>query len=51
MFIDEWSRESHPMTKDAFGVFEIIIPAKNGQPAIAHMSKLKVSILRVDAFD
>lgn len=32
------------MKKDPFGVFEIVIPAKDGQPAIAHNSKIKVRI-------
>jgi len=32
------------MKKDTFGVFEVIIPAKNGQPAIAHNSKIKVCL-------
>jgi 1,4-alpha-glucan branching enzyme len=31
------------MKKDDFGVFEIQIPAKNGQLAIPHNSKIKVS--------
>lgn len=30
------------MKKDPYGVFEVIIPAKDGQPAIAHNSKIKV---------
>lgn len=31
------------MKKNDYGVFEITVPAKNGQPAIPHNSKLKVS--------
>ena len=31
------------MKKDPFGVFEVVIPARDGQPAIAHNSKIKVS--------
>jgi 1,4-alpha-glucan branching enzyme len=31
------------MKKDPFGVFEIVLPARDGQPAIAHNSKIKVS--------
>jgi hypothetical protein len=31
------------MTKNNFGVFEITVPAVNGQPAIPHDSKIKVS--------
>jgi 1,4-alpha-glucan branching enzyme len=40
---DDWSRESYPMKKDPFGVFEVLVPAKDGQPAIAHNSKIKVN--------
>ncbi|KAK7512586.1 alpha-glucan branching enzyme [Phyllosticta citriasiana] len=36
-----WNRDSHQMTKDNFGVFEITLPAVNGQPAIPHDSKIK----------
>jgi 1,4-alpha-glucan branching enzyme len=41
---NDWNREGYPMKKDEFGVFEVVIPAKDGQPAIAHNSKVKVSI-------
>lgn len=41
---DDWNRESYPMKKDPFGVFEVLVPAKDGQPAIAHNSKIKVSL-------
>lgn len=30
------------MKKDPYGVFEVVVPARNGQPAIAHNSKIKV---------
>lgn len=30
------------MKKDPYGVFELVIPARNGEPAIAHNSKIKV---------
>ena len=40
---DDWSRESHPMKKDPFGVFEVVVPARDGQPAIKHNAKIKVS--------
>ena len=30
------------MKKDPFGVFEVVVPARGGQPAIAHNSKIKV---------
>lgn len=41
---NDWDRKSHPMKKNDFGVFEIVIPANDGQPAIAHNSKIKVSL-------
>ena len=39
---DNWNRDSHEMKKNEFGVFEITLPAQNGQPAIPHDSKIKV---------
>ena len=42
LVIDGWDRGSHPMKKNEFGVWEIVVPAKNGQPAIPHNSKIKV---------
>jgi 1,4-alpha-glucan branching enzyme len=30
------------MKKDTFGVFEVVVPAVNGEPAIKHNSKVKV---------
>ena len=41
-FPDGWNRDSHPMTKDAYGSFDLKIPAVDGQPAIPHNSKVKV---------
>lgn len=32
------------MKKNEFGVWEIVVPAKDGQPAIPHKSKIKVGI-------
>lgn len=37
------------MKKDDFGVWEVTIPARDGKPAIAHNSKIKVSGLTVCA--
>jgi 1,4-alpha-glucan branching enzyme len=31
------------MKKNEFGVFEIVLPPKDGQPAITHNSKIKVN--------
>jgi 1,4-alpha-glucan branching enzyme len=33
------------MTKNGFGVFEIVVPPVNGQVAIPHNSKIKVSFI------
>ena len=42
--LDDWNREEMPMKKDAYGVWEITVPAKDGQPAIPHNSKVKVRL-------
>lgn len=42
---NDWSRESHPMKKDPFGVFELVLPAVDGEPAIAHNAKVKISMI------
>ncbi|KAI5124749.1 hypothetical protein M0805_005383 [Coniferiporia weirii] len=40
-----WDRTTHPMHKDSFGVWEIKIPpVALGIPAIAHDSKIKISM-------
>jgi len=41
---NSWDRGAHPMKKNDFGVFEITIPAQNGQAAIPHNSKVKISL-------
>lgn len=42
---NDWNRESHPMKKDPYGVFEVVIPAREGEPAIKHNSKIKISMV------
>ncbi|GLB34035.1 putative carbohydrate-binding module 48 (Isoamylase N-terminal domain) [Lyophyllum shimeji] len=43
---NEWSRTSHPMKKDEFGVWEITVPpASPGVCAIPHDSKIKISMM------
>ncbi|TFK83116.1 glycoside hydrolase family 13 protein [Polyporus arcularius HHB13444] len=42
---NNWNRISHPMTKDQFGVWEITLPPKDGQCAIPHDSKIKISMI------
>ncbi|KAH7100630.1 glycoside hydrolase [Auriculariales sp. MPI-PUGE-AT-0066] len=41
---NEWNRQSHPMAKNSFGVWELTLPPVNGQPAIQHDSKIKLSM-------
>lgn len=44
-----WNRDSHPMKKNAFGVFEITVaPNEHGQVAIPHNSKIKISLVLPD---
>jgi len=45
---DGWNREATPMTRGEYGVWEVTLPAKDGQLAIPHNSKIKViAILRL----
>ncbi|ELQ43365.1 1,4-alpha-glucan-branching enzyme [Pyricularia oryzae Y34] len=42
---NQWSRQSHPMKKNEYGVFEITVPpTAAGEPAIPHNSKVKISL-------
>lgn len=42
---NNWNRESHPMKKNEFGVFELTVPpTADGKAAIAHNSKIKISL-------
>lgn len=41
---DGWNRDATPMTRGEFGVWEVNIPPKDGQLAITHGSKVKVSL-------
>ncbi|CAG8573050.1 1876_t:CDS:10 [Diversispora eburnea] len=43
--IDNWDRKAHPMKKDSFGVWEVRIPANDGNPVIPHNSKVKISMI------
>ncbi|KAI9823117.1 MAG: alpha-1,4-glucan branching enzyme [Phylliscum demangeonii] len=40
-----WNREATPMKKDPYGVWEVILPAKDGRPAIPHNSKVKIFLV------
>lgn len=39
-----WDVKACPMNKAEFGVWEVTVPANNGQPAIPHNSKIKVRV-------
>ncbi|KAK9470174.1 glycoside hydrolase superfamily [Dipodascopsis tothii] len=40
-----WNREATPMACDAYGVWEVTVPGVGGAPAIAHGSKVKISMV------
>lgn len=40
-----WNRDSHPLRRDNYGVWSIQLPAQGGVPAIAHGSKVKISMI------
>ncbi|KAJ4990586.1 1,4-alpha-glucan-branching enzyme [Stagonosporopsis vannaccii] len=42
---NDWNRDATPMTKNEYGVFEVTVPGKNGQPSIPHDSKIKISLV------
>ncbi|KAL4894738.1 glycoside hydrolase superfamily [Aspergillus ambiguus] len=42
---NNWDATAHPMTKNNFGVWELTIPATNGQPVIPHDSKIKITMV------
>ncbi|KAH8698364.1 putative glycogen branching enzyme GbeA [Talaromyces proteolyticus] len=42
---NNWDRKAHPMKMNSFGVWEITLPAKNGQPIIPHDSKIKITMI------
>jgi hypothetical protein len=46
---DFWNRENYPLTRDEYGVWHIFLPDReNGQPAIAHNSKVKLHLILAD---
>lgn len=40
-----WHRESHAMSRDAYGTWTIEVPSRGGACAIAHGSKIKISMV------
>jgi len=41
---NDWNRSSHTFKKLEFGRWELVIPAKEGKPAIAHGEKVKILV-------
>jgi 1,4-alpha-glucan branching enzyme len=45
LYLDNWNRLSHKMTKDQYGVWEAVIPPKvPGVCPVPHDSKIKVNL-------
>ncbi|KAI9856541.1 MAG: alpha-1,4-glucan branching enzyme [Vezdaea acicularis] len=42
---NDWNRDATPMTKDHYGVWELLLHPKDGKPAIPHNSKIKISMI------
>ncbi|KAL9055759.1 MAG: hypothetical protein Q9206_003020 [Seirophora lacunosa] len=40
-----WNRDATPMTREEYGRWVVTLPAKDGQPAIPHRSKVKISMV------
>lgn len=40
-----WNRDSYWMRRDAYGIWSIQLPAKDGQPQIPHNTKVKISMV------
>ncbi len=42
---NHWNRQSHPLQRDAFGVWSLFLPDSQGEPAIAHGSRIKLHVV------
>ncbi len=42
--LDDWDRSKHPMHKDDYGVWSVVIESVNGKVPIPHNSKLKITM-------
>lgn len=42
---NEWNRNSHPLTKDDKGIWEIFLADVKGKPVLAHESLVKVNVV------
>ncbi|KAL2825563.1 1,4-alpha-glucan-branching enzyme [Aspergillus cavernicola] len=45
---NNWNTEAHTMTRNDFGVWEIVLPAQGGVPAIQHDTKVKITMVLRD---
>src|SRR5215212_1928040 len=41
---NDWNRESHPMTRDEWGVWSLFLPDDASRSALPHGSKIKVQV-------
>lgn len=42
---NQWNRDATPLEKNQYGVWEVVLPASNGVPAIPHNTKVKISMV------
>ncbi|QSL64672.1 hypothetical protein MERGE_001974 [Pneumocystis wakefieldiae] len=42
VFANSWDTQLHPLSKNSYGVFEVVIPAVDGKAAIHHGSRVKI---------
>ncbi|OLL22192.1 1,4-alpha-glucan-branching enzyme [Neolecta irregularis DAH-3] len=42
---NNWDSNSHPMEKNEYGVWELVLPTKDGQSVIPHNTKIKISLV------
>ncbi|PYH77361.1 1,4-alpha-glucan-branching enzyme [Aspergillus uvarum CBS 121591] len=42
---NNWDIKANPMKQNDFGIWEVIVPAKDGAPAIPHDSKIKITMV------
>ena len=45
---DQWDRQATPMMRNEYGVWEVTLHAKDGQPVIPHNTKVKVLDTSID---
>ncbi|KAL4950642.1 1,4-alpha-glucan-branching enzyme [Aspergillus filifer] len=42
---NNWDTTANPMTRNDFGVWEVVLPARNGKAVIPHDSKVKITLV------